>query len=364
MDLRTDFWDGRRVFVTGHTGFKGAWLCLWLRELGARVSGFASAPPTTPNLFECAGVAETVASKIADIRDFPALVAAMQEADPDVVFHLAAQPLVRFSYNDPVGTFGTNVMGTVHVLESLRQLNKHRRKPAAAVVVTSDKCYENTGQSRGYREDDTLGGLDPYSASKGCAELVAGSYVRSYSTGVQPFPLATARAGNVIGGGDWAIDRLVPDAIRAFSCGDTLKLRNPGAVRPWQHVLEPLSAYLLLAQRLLEDPASGTGAWNFGPEPADLRSVGDVATSIAQLWGAGAHWIPERDSSLAEASNLTLDCSKARTTLGWSARLSLDAALEFTVRWYKRHLLDPGDTLRDFTVSQIRAFSEFPPDAR
>lgn len=357
MAINPDFWRGKSVFLTGHTGFKGGWLALWLKRMGARVTGYALPPPTTPSLFGTAGIADALArSTIADIRDPERLNAALAEAQAEIVFHLAAQPLVRAAYEDPIGTYAVNVMGTVHLLEAIRRCPTVR----AAVMVTSDKCYENREWWWGYRENEPMGGHDPYSSSKGCAELVSAAYRRSFFADGR-VALASARAGNVIGGGDWAADRLLPDLVRAFGQGQPLTLRNPGAVRPWQHVLEPLAGYLLLAERLLGagageeegDGESYAGGWNFGPRDEDARSVLEVVSAAARLWGEGALWQVQENAAAEphEARTLKLDCSLARGRLGWAPRLGLDAALAWTLDWYRAQRA--GEDMRACCAAQI-----------
>ncbi len=337
------FFQGRRVFVTGHTGFKGAWLCHLLAQAGAEVLGYALAPPSTPSLFELTGLGAAppagLRNRHADILDLTQLTDAVSQFRPQVVLHMAAQSLVRPSYADPAGTFAVNVQGTVNVLEACRQAPVEAGDARAIVVVTSDKCYENREWVHGYRECDPMGGHDPYSASKGCAELAAQAYARSFF-GAQSYAghktaLATARAGNVIGGGDFAVDRLVPDMARAFARGEAVNIRRPEAVRPWQHALEPLSGYLLLVRRLLEQGPAFAGGWNFGPGPEDVRTVGQVAERFAGLWGAGARLEMDLGAHPHEAGLLTLDCAKARTLLSWRPRLELDAALAWTADWYR-----------------------------
>jgi len=331
------FWRGRRVFLTGHTGFKGGWLSLWLQQLGAELTGYALAPPTTPSLFEVARVGAGMRSLIADIRDGEALASAMRDAKPEIVIHMAAQPLVRYSYQAPVETYATNVMGTVHLLEAVRQTDSVR----AVVNVTSDKCYENREWIWGYRENEPMGGHDPYSNSKGCAELVTAAYRNSYfnpaRNGQRGVALASARAGNVIGGGDWADDRLIPDILRAIAAGQPAPIRNPGAVRPWQHVLEPLSGYLLLAQRLVEDGPVHAEAWNFGPAEADARPVQWLVDGLTRAWGEGTCWQSDTTSQPHEAHCLKLDCAKAHARLGWRPRWPLARALESIVAWHRAH---------------------------
>lgn len=347
------FWSGKRVFVTGHTGFKGAWLSLWLSERGAQVTGYALAPPTTPNLFEAAGVARHVRHLTGDVTDLPALTAAVREARPEVVLHLAAQSLVRLSYDEPVSTYATNVMGTVNLLEAVRAAGGVR----AVVCVTSDKCYENRETGQAYREEDAMGGYDPYSSSKGCAELVTSAYRRSFFNVARlsehRVAVASVRAGNVIGGGDWAKDRLVPDLMRGFAAGQAPLIRFPTAVRPWQHVLEPLSGYLQLAERLYAGEASAAEGWNFGPAESDAKPVGWIADRLAALWGEGAAWRETGEPQPHEAHHLSLDCSKARERLGWRPVWDLGEGLSRTVEWYKG--LARGGDAAELTLRQIRA---------
>ena len=351
MSGEPSFWQGRRVLVTGHTGFKGAWLALWLAELGAEVHGFALDVPTQPSLFELARAGELVRDGRGDVRDPQAVDAALAAARPEVVFHLAAQPLVRRSFADPRATYATNVMGTVNVLEAVRTTGGVR----VVVNVTSDKCYDNREQGRAFREDDPKGGHDPYSSSKGAAELVADAYRRSYFAVDPDGPrLASARAGNVIGGGDWGEDRLVPDLLRGAQAGTPVAVRSPAAVRPWQHVLNPLSGYLLMAERLWDDAALA-GGWNFGPDPQDAQPVAHVAERIAASWPGGLRWEPDPGPHPHEARTLRLDSGKAREQLGWAPRLGLDAGIDATVAW---HLAVAGGAdAREVTLDQVRAFS-------
>ena len=347
-----DFWRGRRVLVTGHTGFKGAWLSLWLAQLGARVTGFALPAATSPNLFMLAGIERRIDSQLGDVRDPAAVDAVMARSGADVVFHLAAQALVRRSYIDPVGTYAANVMGTAHVLDAARRTPGLR----AIVVVTSDKCYENREWCWPYREDEAMGGHDPYSSSKGCAELLTAAWRRSFflSEGAEPVGLGSARAGNVIGGGDWAEDRLVPDCMRAFASGRPVVVRRPAAVRPWQHVLEPLSGYLSLAEHLVRDPRSFSEPWNFGPSTDEVRPVAWVVDQLSRFYGDGAGWETDPGTHPHEAEVLKVDASKARTRLGWTPRLSLEEGLRWTVDWYKR-VCDGADAAA-LTVDQIERF--------
>jgi CDP-glucose 4,6-dehydratase len=347
------FWDGRRVLVVGHTGFKGSWLSLWLHRLGAQVAGLSLPPPTEPSLFVLAGLGDLVATMTGDIRELGSVLCAMRDWQPEIVFHLAAQALVRRSYREPVETYATNVMGTVHVLEAVRAVGSVR----AVVVITSDKCYENREWPWPYRETDAIGGHDPYSSSKGCAELVTAAYRRSFlagSTGV-----ATARAGNVIGGGDWAEDRLLPDCMRALTAGRRIVIRNPHAIRPWQHVLEPLCGYLLLAERLAAEAAAFDDAWNFGPADEDARPVSWLASRVVEHWGAGAAWSPESDDGPNESASLRVDASRARMHLGWSPRLQLETALAWTVEWHRR--LAGGETALALTNEQLAQYEQSEP---
>ncbi|MGA8753740.1 MAG: CDP-glucose 4,6-dehydratase [Candidatus Deferrimicrobium sp.] len=349
------FWKGRRVLLTGHTGFKGSWLSLWLDALGADVTGFALEPPTRPSLFEEAKVAGVLrSSRIADIRDFPRLKSAIAECRPEVVIHMAAQSVVRRGYEDPVETYSSNVMGTVHLLEALRQLGR----PCVVVNVTSDKCYENKEWDWGYRENDPLGGHDPYSNSKACAELVTAAFRDSYfqagDAGRVEVAVASARAGNVIGGGDWTTDQLVPDLMRAFLGGEPCMIRSPSAVRPWQFVLEPLRGYLVLAERLSEDSGRFASSWNFGPAEADARPVSWIADELARKWGNRASWGRDAGAHPREAHYLKLDVSKTKACLDWQPVLPLNQALDWIVEWYRA--FQGRNDLRRLTRMQIERY--------
>lgn len=348
------FWKGKRVLMTGHTGFKGSWLSLWLQSMGAEVVGFALAPPTHPSLFEVAKVSQGMTSVIGDIRDMAKLQAVFAEHNPEIVIHMAAQPLVRHSYKNPVDTYSTNVMGTVHLLEAVR--NSPGVK--AVVNITTDKCYENREWVWGYRENEPMGGYDPYSNSKGCAELVTAAYRSSFfnanSHAKHGVALASVRAGNVIGGGDWAADRLIPDILAAFEQGQRVDIRNPHATRPWQHVLEPLRGYLTLAECLFEHGPSFAEGWNFGPNDEDAKPVGWIVEQMAALWGSGAQWQIDTGQHPHEANYLKLDISKARSRLDWYPALSLNDALELVIDWSKQRLA--GADLRALTLSQIYAY--------
>lgn len=346
------FWKDKKVFLTGHSGFKGAWLSLWLTSMGAKVTGYALAPNTVPNLFDVLTIDSLVEqSHIADIRNLDALQKAMSDARPEIVIHMAAQPLVRQSYTDPVDTYATNVMGTVHVLESCRSI----LSVCATVIVTTDKCYENREWDWGYRESDAMGGYDPYSSSKGCAELVTSAFRQSYFSSTNSSnSVASARAGNVIGGGDWSRDRLIPDAIKAFEKNKRLIIRNPLATRPWQHVLEPLSGYLILAQALYEEGLPFASSWNFGPRDEDNRTVQDVVELLLSEWGSA--FPVEMDSSerCYEANLLKLDCSKARTKLGWTPRWGLESAIEQIVEWQRA--FQASENMQEICLAQINKY--------
>ena len=355
LEVNPEFWSHKRVLLTGHTGFKGSWLALWLQNLGADVIGFALAPPTQPNLFELTRVSEHMQSVVGDVREFAHLERVIRTQRPSIVIHLAAQALVRQSYDDPLGTYTTNILGTAHLLEAIRRTDEVR----AVVVVTSDKCYENREVLRPYRESDHMGGFDPYSSSKGCAELVTAAYRNSFfsktseRTGVA---VATARSGNVIGGGDWAGDRLIPDLMRAALGHREATIRNPEAIRPWQHVLEPLGGYLLLAQKLYEHGARYAQSWNFGPNEEETKPVSWVVERLAQLWGADVRWNLDRGEHPHEARYLRLDSAKAREQLGWQPRWNLDRALEATVKWYKTY--QSGQETRLLILEQIHSYQK------
>lgn len=343
------FWAGKRVLVTGHTGFKGTWLTLWLQRLGAQVSGLALEPSTDPSMFELVGNGNAVDSHIGTVTDPTFVAATMQAVQPEIIFHLAAQVLVRASYDDPLYTIETNVLGTANVLNAARQLDGLE----AVVVITSDKCYENVEWFWPYREDEPMGGHDPYSASKGCAELITSSMRRSFFADSDSAWVASARAGNVIGGGDWSSDRLIPDIVKAFSVGEEVVIRMPEAVRPWQHVLEPLSGYLTLAQRLATGDGREAEGWNFGPADTDARPVGWMVEQMVKRWGEGASFRIERDGP-HEARYLKLDCSKANALLGWRPRLNLDQALEWVTDWYRAQV--DGQDMLAVTLGQIEAY--------
>lgn len=347
--IRPDFWSGRRVLVTGHTGFKGSWSVLLLSSLGAEVHGFALPPAHENGIFEAAGVEGHVRHRIGDVRDLQALTAAFAKVDPHIIIHMAAQSLVKASYADPVETYATNVMGTVHLLEAARTAPSLE----AVVVVTSDKCYENTGAIWPYRETDPMGGHDPYSNSKGCSELVTSAYRRSFFHQPRTPEIASVRAGNVIGGGDWSPDRLVPDAMRSFFAETPLRIRNPYAVRPWQHVLDPVFGYLKLAELLVGEGSKFAEGWNFGPAPTNAVPVHQVADKLVRLWGEPAAWEQDRGEHIYEAATLKLDSTKAAAKIGWEPAIDLDEALRLTVDWYRAHR--DGADMGHFTLNQIEA---------
>ena len=352
--MNSAFWHGKRVLLTGHTGFKGSWLSLWLQSMGAKVIGYALTPPTNPNLFEVANVGLGMTSIIGDIRDLAHLQKVFAEHQPEIVIHMAAQPLVRYSYLEPVETYSTNVMGVVNLLEAIRQT----KSVQAVVNVTTDKCYENREWAWGYRENEAMGGFDPYSSSKGCAELVTAAYRNSYfhpekyhEHGVA---IATGRAGNVIGGGDWAEDRLIPDTMRAILSGQPVNIRNPHSIRPWQHVLEPLSGYLLLAQRLYEEGPAFAEAWNFGPNDDDAKPVDWILDNLTKTWGEGASWKLDKGEHPHEAHYLKLDCSKAKSRLQWQPKWSLAIAIEEICVWHKAHAA--GADMQAMCLHQIKQY--------
>ena len=350
------FWEGKVVLLTGHTGFKGSWLSLWLQSMGAKVVGYALAPPTSPSLFKIANVDEGIASLTGDIRDLEHLRSVFAKYNPEIVFHMAAQPLVRYSYINPVETYSTNVMGTVNLLESVRGTDSVK----AVVNVTSDKCYENREWMWAYRENEQMGGYDPYSSSKGCAELITSAYRNSYfhpekykEHGVA---LASARAGNVIGGGDWADDRLIPDIMRSILESQPVAVRNPHAIRPWQHVLEPLSGYLLLAQKLYDEGSTYAEGWNFGPSDEDAKPVLWITERLIDMWGEGACWTLDKNIHPHEAHHLKLDCSKAKARLDWYPRWHLEDALSAIVDWHRAY--QHGKNMHDLTLHQIRTYAD------
>jgi len=345
-----DFWQGRRVFLTGHTGFKGSWLSLWLSSLGAEVKGFSLKPPTAPSLFKEAKIDSVIDSQIDDIRDLKVLKKSIVDFNPDILIHMAAQPLVRYSYDAPIETYETNVMGTVNILESAR----HCENLKAIVNITTDKCYENDGRSKGYKENDPMGGYDPYSSSKGCAELVTSAYRRSFlqDKGVG---IASVRAGNVIGGGDWADDRLIPDILRSFEKSEPVIIRNPKAIRPWQHVLEPLSGYLILAEKLYKNQQEYAEGWNFGPNDQDAKSVDWILNKMTLKW-PNSSWKLDKNSNPHEASFLKLDIAKAESRLNWKPVWELSHTLEKIIEWHQAWL--NNENMQTICLSEIEEYTK------
>lgn len=354
--MKQEFWRKKRVFLTGHTGFKGSWSTLWLKSLGAEVTGYSLEPPTQPSLFEIARVKEGIHSILGNVGDFALIKKSISEANPDIVIHMAAQSLVRESYKDPLETYRTNVLGTVHIFEAVRQLGIQ----PAVVSVTTDKCYENKEWLWGYRENEPLGGVDPYSSSKACAELVTSAYRHSFFNPADfkkhGVALASVRAGNVIGGGDWAKDRLVPDIMRSLMAQEEVVVRNPQSTRPWQHVLDPLHGYFTLAEKLFEDRVSFAEAWNFGPDESGEKSVLWIVEKLHQYWGAKASWQKDQGTNPHEANFLKLDCAKARNKLGWKPKLDLATALQWVALWYQAY--QKKEDMRQFTERQIKQFME------
>lgn len=346
------FWKGKRVFVTGHTGFKGSWLSLWLQDMGAVVKGFALEPNTNPSLFTEAKVGQNMDSEIGDITDLKRIKDSMHTFNPDVLIHMAAQPLVRLSYEEPVLTYATNVMGTVNVLEAARKCDNLK----AIVSVTTDKCYENKEWAWGYRENEPMGGHDPYSSSKGCAELVTAAYRKSFFNETNSTFLASARAGNVIGGGDWSDDRLIPDILKAFEKNEPVIVRNPMATRPWQHVLEPLSGYLVLAQHLYEDGNAYAEGWNFGPKDEDCKPVSWILDKMVIKWGNGASWELDKNDNPHEAGYLKLDCSKAAIKLNWYPKWSLEYTLENIINWHQHYI--SGKNIQEQCLLEIAKYQK------
>jgi CDP-glucose 4,6-dehydratase len=356
LDINPTFWHSKKVFITGHTGFKGAWLSLWLQSLGAHVSGYALPPKTSPNLYDLAEVGSGMNSRVGDICDFTSLKMALRQSQPEIIFHMAAQAIVRKSYEDPIQTYQTNIMGTVYLLEAIRECNSAK----ALVNVTSDKCYENREWLWGYRENEAMGGRDPYSSSKACSELVTSAYRESFfSQNMHPqqgLAIATARAGNVIGGGDWSSDRLVPDLLESFRKRMSAIIRNPMATRPWQHVLEPLRGYLMLAEALFRNGNKFGKPFNFGPENADVKPVSWVANELAGLWGNGAGWIIDEVGHPHEAHFLKLDISRAKSELNWKPLLPLSEGLIQVMSWSKAH--EAGENMRAYTLGQIKNYQK------
>jgi CDP-glucose 4,6-dehydratase len=354
LGMTPDFWRGKRILVTGHTGFKGSWLCLWLQRCGASVCGYSLDPPTQPNLFDAAQVGNGMTSITGDVRDLEHLKAAITKHQLEIVIHMAAQSLVRHSYSNPVETYATNVMGTVNMLEAVRQTDSVK----VVLIITSDKCYENKEWLWGYRENDPMGGHDPYSSSKGCAELIATAYRKSYFSNADNLcrnvAVASTRAGNVVGGGDWAPDRLIPDIMNAFMENQPVNIRYPNAIRPWQHALEPLRGYLRLAEKLWHHGNKFAGAWNFGPNDEDSRPVSWIANYLSNLWGGSARWELDSAQHPHEATYLKLDCSKAKSLLNWAPKLTLPTTLEWIVEWYRAYLQKKD--MREVTETEISRY--------
>lgn len=352
--MDASFWKGKKVLITGHTGFKGSWLSLWLQTRGVNTVGYSLPPPTKPSLFEIANLSEGMVSIKGDVRDLDHLKTAIAEHTPEIIIHMAAQSLVRYSYSNPIETYSTNVMGTANVLEAVRQTDSVK----VVLIITSDKCYENREWLWGYRENDPMGGHDPYSSSKGCAELVTSAYRSSYfskeNDQTHSVALASARAGNVIGGGDWAGDRLIPDIVRAIMENRSVAIRNPNATRPWQHVLEPLEGYLSLAEKLWKQGQELSGGWNFGPDDEDCRAVSWIVKNLTHFWDGDIHWELDSAENPHEATYLKLDCSKAKRLLGWSSKLNLFTALEWVVEWYQGYL--NNQDMRELSKVQISRY--------
>ena len=346
------FWKDKKVFITGHTGFKGSWLSLWLQDMGAVVKGYALEPNTTPNLFTQAKVGQNMDSEIGDITDLNHITTSMVTFNPEVLIHMAAQPLVRLSYQEPILTYATNVMGTVNVLEAARKCSRLK----SIVSVTTDKCYENKEWAWGYRENEPMGGHDPYSSSKGCAELVTTAYRKSFFNETNSAFLASARAGNVIGGGDWADDRLIPDILKAFEKNKPVIVRNPMATRPWQHVLEPLSGYLVLAQHLYKEGNNFAEGWNFGPKDDDCKPVSWILDKMVTKWGKGASWELDKNNNPHEAGYLKLDCSKAAMKLNWYPKWSLEDTLESIINWHQHYI--SGKNIQEQCLLEIAKYQK------
>ena len=350
--MNREFWKNKKVFITGHTGFKGAWLSLWLQDCGAILTGYSLEPNTKPNLFDAASVVDGMVSVIGDVRDLEKLTKSMSDFSPEVVIHMAAQPLVRLSYKNPVDTYSTNVMGTVNLFEAVRKTASVK----AVVNVTTDKCYENKEWIWGYREDESMGGHDPYSNSKGCSELVTAAYRSSFFNYLGSAKIASGRAGNVIGGGDWAEDRLIPDIFKSFELKEPVMVRNPSATRPWQHVLEPLSGYLVLAERLYNEGDEYAEGWNFGPQESGVKPVREIIEYLVECWGDGASWVHDESEQPHEAQLLKLDISKAKNLLEWSPKWTLFRTLDSIIEWEKAWL--NGEDVKALTLKQISQFEK------
>ncbi len=356
MVVNKKFWKGKKVLITGHTGFKGSWLSLWLQSIGTHIVGYSLPPPTKPSLFEVANVADGMCSINGDVRDIEHLKATIVKYQPEIIIHMAAQSLVRYSYIDPIETYTTNVLGTVNVLEAVRQIKGARK----VLIITSDKCYKNNEWLWGYRENEPMGGHDPYSSSKGCAEIIISAYRHSYFP-VENYDrhnvaIASARAGNVIGGGDWSDDRLIPDIMKAFMENRPVIVRNPNAVRPWQHVLEPLNGYLCLIEKLWANGPGFSSGWNYGPNDDDVCEVSWIVERMVKLWGENAQWDLDKDQNPHEANYLKLDCSKAKNILKWSPKLNLPATLEWIIKWYRNY--QQNKDMRNYSEAEIRRYEK------
>jgi len=349
--MKENFWKNKKILITGHTGFKGSWLTIWLKKLGADVIGFSNSIPTNPSLFEIADIEDGIKSVVGDIQNYEFLKETISKYEPEIIFHMAAQSLVIRSYSNPIDTFSTNVMGTVNLLYAIKETKKSK----VVINVTSDKCYENNESLEGYSEDDPMGGYDPYSSSKGCAELITKSFRKSFfgSDSKNNVGLASVRAGNVIGGGDWGENRLIPDIIRAVKNKENMKIRNPNAIRPWQHVLDPLNGYINLAEKLWDDQTQYSEGWNFGPEKNEVKSVSWIIKKFNDLWKNKMNWEID-NNELHEASNLILNCQKAKSKLGWNSKINTETALKWTIEWYEKFF--DGKNMREITEEQIVEF--------
>ena len=350
--MNEKFWKNKKILITGHTGFKGSWLTIWLKKLGADITGFSKSIPTNPNLFEISNIEAEINSINGDVQDYQFLKETITKVEPEIVFHMAAQSLVIKSYSDPIETYSTNVMGTVNLLNAIRETKKSK----IVINVTSDKCYENNESLEGYKEDDPMGGHDPYSSSKGCSELITKSFRESFfnSNTKENVALASVRAGNVIGGGDWAENRLIPDIIRSIKNNESVNIRNPNAVRPWQHVMDPLNGYISLAEKLYDNQTFSEG-WNFGPEKNEIKSVSWIINKFDELWKSKIDWIVQ-NNQLHEATNLILNCQKAKSRLGWNSKINLETTLKWTIEWYEKFY--GGEDMKKITEEQIKKFQD------
>jgi CDP-glucose 4,6-dehydratase len=351
--MNQSFWKNKKILITGHTGFKGSWLTVWLKKLGADITGFSKSVPTNPSLFETVNIEKDIKSVIGDIQNYELLKETISKCEPEIIFHMAAQSLVIKSYSNPIETFSTNVMGTVNLLYAV----KETKKPKVVINITSDKCYENNELLEGYSEDDPMGGHDPYSSSKGCAELITKSFRKSFfsSDHENNIGLASVRAGNVIGGGDWAENRLIPDIIRAIKNKENVKIRNPNALRPWQHVLDPLNGYISLAEKLWDDQTKYSEGWNFGPEKNEVKPVSWIIEKFNDIWKNKINW-EVGNNELHEANNLILNCQKAKSRLGWNPKMNTETALKLTIEWYTKYF--DGENMREGTEEQIAKFQK------